>query len=306
MTALQNALRNSTELGSPVRTFDGTMVRGFDVNPDGNWGPATYRALWAYLNLQNTNQAILNGIASAARAHTITPSAVTMAADIALRSFGYHLPYPPRVPTNSLLPMYGVASPGSSTSIFQVSDATQAEQDGASIVNPQTATPAPSSARTQESQEQPQPQSQPQQPAPQEQITPLPTGDTSTIQAGNNGISWGPILVTAGAVAAFALIAYSLNQPSRRLARGNPRMYGPKLARAYLRRVYLVGRAGGHSPAYMPGKHGKYMGAGAPVYEYDIDTGDVYESGTVRAHSREEAMAKVRAMYPNVRFTGRL
>jgi hypothetical protein len=114
----------------------------------------------------------------------------------------------------------------------------------------------------------------------------------------------------------------STKRPKSLAKRANPAKYGPKFARVYLEREPLD--RGGYT------RRGKYFGTGARLYrftsdgvvdKYGRDTGvasasmhpdmegvryrDGYVDGHVRAADRKSAMAKIRAVFPNVRFSGK-
>jgi hypothetical protein len=244
---LQRSLRNSTELASGARTYDGSMVRGFDINVDAIPGSMTLKALWAYLNARGAGQVFLDAVASAARGHTITPSVMGLAADIAIRGGNaFQPPYPPFVPGNSLLPRYGQALPGAIALSFTVANATDAELQAARGAATPAPRPAPAPAPDPVTAEPDAPTSEPPPAPPPAPIPvpsdPLPTGERQTITTGRSGITAGPVIVAGIALAAFAAIAYSLSSGMKaqsRMARGRRLRHNPsgerdkRLLRAY-------------------------------------------------------------------------
>lgn len=230
VTVFQRVLRNSAELANPTRTFDGTNVRGFDVHDDGNWGPTTYRAFWALMSAKGTDRVILDAISTAARAHTINRAVMMVAADLALRSLGHSPAFAVKIPSDALLPRYGVTLPGTPESVFSVSDATAEEVARSTTSAPAPVTPPPAPST---------PPVTPTNPTPATPSTPdmtftvdeanqpqnLPTGTTQTVRTGS-GLSWGPIAVVGVAIAVVAAISLSLKkspgssrQPRSRVAR---------------------------------------------------------------------------------------
>ena len=81
--------------------------------------------------------------------------------------------------------------------------------------------------------------------------------------------------------------------PSRGAALGRPTVHdGAPLGKMTLRHVRLNG--GGYD------RNGTYFGLGAPLYWYADEGGNV--DAMLRASCREVAKAKIRSLFPNVRF----
>lgn len=231
IATLERKLQISPRLATPQRSFDGTMISGSQITLEGKWGPQVYRALWAVFHSAGATSLTLDPIEQAARAGRITNQTMTIAANFMLNAMGYAVPQV-RIPSDAILPGYMQNLPGTIGGEI-TTDATAEELSAVGITPTGTGTGTSTGTGTGTgtgtagtdtgsgnktdsgaADDNGTGEKTPTDPGR------LPTGLPNSLSRGQ-GISWGPILATLGAIAAFGLIAFSLRKPED--ARANPR-----------------------------------------------------------------------------------
>ena len=241
VSIVQSALKYSQELANRVRTYDNTMIRGTDVTVDGSWGPKTYKALWALIQVRGGGT-LLDTVRAAATApgRTIPENVMNIAVRLilpALRVTGTidGVSFPP----GTIYPRYGAAGPGVRSLTPLVRDATAeeiaavggtssgtdatsstpiADTSGISATDAAwlAAQPATGETRTDTGKFGTTTQLPgtgivgPSPVTPSTPTGPLPTGVTPGSVNTGSGISWGPIAVVGGVIAVLAVLGITL------------------------------------------------------------------------------------------------